>query len=69
VAAELGISLVPRLAQAAPPAGVVIVPLTGVPPCRHVFSACRAGAEAGPAVRALLDALRAVARPPLAAVA
>ena len=37
---------------------VVIVPLTGVAPCRHVFGACGAGAgaEAGPAVRALLDA-------------
>jgi DNA-binding transcriptional LysR family regulator len=65
VAAELGVSLVPRLAQAAPPPGVVVVPLAGEPPCRHVFAACRAGAEAGPAVRALLGALREVARPPV----
>jgi DNA-binding transcriptional LysR family regulator len=63
VAAELGVSLVPRLAQAAPPPGVVVVPLAGEPPCRYVFAACRAGAEAAPAVRALLDALRNVARP------
>jgi DNA-binding transcriptional LysR family regulator len=63
VAAELGVSLVPRLAQAAPPRGVVVVPLAGEPPCRYVFAACRAGAEAAPAVRALLDALRNVARP------
>jgi DNA-binding transcriptional LysR family regulator len=69
VAAELGVSLVPRLAHSAPPAGVVVVPLTGAAPCRHVFSACRAGAEAGPAVRLLLDALRRVARPRLAAAA
>jgi DNA-binding transcriptional LysR family regulator len=69
VAAELGVSLVPRLAQGAPPDGVVIVPLGGAAPCRHVFSACRAGAEAGPAVRALLDALRRVARPALASAA
>jgi hypothetical protein len=48
---------------------VVVVPLDGAAPCRHVFSACRAGAEAGPAVRALLDALRGVVRPPLAAAA
>ena len=31
VAGGLGISLVPRLAHTAPPAGVVIIPLTGVP--------------------------------------
>ena len=43
VAGGLGISLVPRLAHTAPPPGVVIVPLTGVPPKRHVFVACRAG--------------------------
>ena len=48
VAGGLGISLVPRLAQTAPPPGVVIVPLTGVPPKRHVFAACRAGAESAP---------------------
>jgi DNA-binding transcriptional LysR family regulator len=69
VSAELGVSLVPRLAQAAPPPGVVILPLAGVAPRRQVFTACRAGAEAAPAVRAVLDALQAVARPPIAAVA
>ncbi|HET6549265.1 MAG TPA: LysR substrate-binding domain-containing protein [Solirubrobacter sp.] len=57
VAAGLGISLVPRLAQSAPPPGVVVIPLAGVPPKRHVFVACRAGADASPAVRAVLDAL------------
>ena len=31
--------------------------LTGVPPKRHVFAACRAGAESNPAIRAVLDAL------------
>ena len=62
VAAGLGISLVPRLAHSAPPAGVVIVPLTGVPPKRHVFAACRAGAESSPAIRAVLDALADSAR-------
>ena len=51
VAGGLGISLVPRLAHTAPPPGVVIVPLTGVPPKRHVFVACRAGAESSPAIR------------------
>ncbi len=62
VAGGLGISLVPRLAHTAPPAGVVIVPLTGVPPKRHVFVACRAGAESSPAIRAVLDALADSAR-------
>jgi DNA-binding transcriptional LysR family regulator len=57
VAAGLGISLVPRLAQGAPPPGVTVIPLTGVPPKRHVFTACRAGAGSSPAIRAVLDAL------------
>jgi len=64
VAGGLGISLVPRLAHIAPPAGVVIIPLTGVPPKRHVFAACRAGAESGPGMRALLDALALAAKRP-----
>jgi DNA-binding transcriptional LysR family regulator len=57
VSAELGVSLVPRLAQAAAPPGVVVIALSGVPPKRHVFAVCRAGAESAPAMRALLDAL------------
>src|SRR3954447_23547000 len=62
VGGGLGVSLVPRLAHTAPPPGVVIVPLTGVPPKRHVFVACRAGAETSPAIRAVLDALADSAR-------
>jgi DNA-binding transcriptional LysR family regulator len=62
VAGGLGISLVPRLAHTAPPAGVEIIPLIGEPPRRHVFVACRAGAESSPAIRALLDAVSAAAR-------
>jgi DNA-binding transcriptional LysR family regulator len=64
VSAELGISLVPRLAQTTPPPGVVVIPLAGVPPKRHVFAACRAGAESGAAMRALLDALALAAKRP-----
>jgi DNA-binding transcriptional LysR family regulator len=64
VAAELGISLVPRLAQTTPPPGVAVIPLSGVAPKRHVFAACRSGAEAAPAMRALLDALQQAARRP-----
>jgi DNA-binding transcriptional LysR family regulator len=69
VSAELGISLVPRLAQSAPPPGVVVIPLAGVAPKRHVFAACRAGAEAAPAMRALLDALQRAAQRPARLVA
>jgi DNA-binding transcriptional LysR family regulator len=69
VSAELGVSLVPRLAQTAPPPGVVVIPLSGEPPKRHVFAACRAGAESAPAVRALLDALQQAARRPARLVA
>src|SRR4051812_27816193 len=69
VAAELGISLVPRLAQAAPRPGAVVIPLSGVAPRRQVFVACRAGAEAAPAVRAVLDACAEVARPAVMAAA
>jgi DNA-binding transcriptional LysR family regulator len=57
VAAGLGVTLVPRLAQVPPWPGMVIRPLAGPPPCRHVFAVCRRGAEDGPALRALLDAL------------
>ena len=63
VAGGLGLSLVPRLAHTAPPPGVTIIPLTGTAPRRHVFSACRAGADSNPAVRAVLDAVADVARP------
>jgi DNA-binding transcriptional LysR family regulator len=64
----LGIALIPRLAQSRPPDGVVLVPLAGSPPERHVFVACRSGAEEAPAVRALFDALHAVAAETTAAV-
>lgn len=58
VAAGLGVALVPRLALPHPPAGVVIRPLAGEPPCRHLLALCRGGAEHAPAVAATLDALR-----------
>jgi DNA-binding transcriptional LysR family regulator len=60
VAAGLGVAVVPRLAQDAPPPGVVIRPLLGEPAARHLFIACRRGAEDHPAVRAVIDALREV---------
>jgi molybdate transport repressor ModE-like protein len=61
VAANLGIALVPRLAQGQVPDGVAVVPLRGEPPARRVFAATRRGGEARPIVAATLDALRAAA--------
>jgi molybdate transport repressor ModE-like protein len=61
-AAGLGVSLVPRLGQAAVAPGAVIRPLADPAPARHVFAATRAGAERRPAVAAVLDALGAEAR-------
>jgi molybdate transport repressor ModE-like protein len=56
-AAGLGVSLVPRLGQAAVPPGAIVRPLSDPAPARHVFAATRAGAERRPAVAAVLDAL------------
>ena len=62
VAANLGIALVPRLAQGQVPPGVAVVPLRGEPPARRVFAATRRGGEARPIVAATLDALTAAAQ-------
>ena len=58
VAAGLGVALVPRLAQAAVPAGAASARSRAPAPARHVFAATRAGAERRPTVAAVLDALR-----------
>jgi DNA-binding transcriptional LysR family regulator len=63
VAAGLGVAVVPRLAQDAPPPGVVIRPLRGEPAARHLFVACRRGADEHPAIDAAIQALREVAQP------
>jgi DNA-binding transcriptional LysR family regulator len=63
VGAGLGIAVVPRLAQDAPPEGVVIRALRGQPPARHLFVACRRGADEHPAIGAAIQALRDVAQP------
>jgi molybdate transport repressor ModE-like protein len=60
-AAGLGVTLVPRLGQAAVPNGAIVRPLADPAPARHVFAATRAGAERRPAVAAVLDALAASA--------
>jgi DNA-binding transcriptional LysR family regulator len=61
VGAGLGLACVPRLAQDEPPPGVTIRPLAGTPISRHLFLACRRGAELHPALAVVLDALREVA--------
>ena len=61
VGAGLGVACVPRLAQDEPPPGVAIRPIAGEPPCRHLFIACRRGAEEHPALLAVIEALRVVA--------
>lgn len=61
VGAGLGVACVPRLAQDEPPPGVAIRPIAGEPPCRHLFIACRRGAEQHPALRAVIEVLRVVA--------
>ena len=62
--AGLGVALVPRLAQAATrrPASSS-ARWAASRPRRHIFAACRRGAEHGPAVAAVLDALGLAAYP------
>lgn len=62
VGAGLGVACVPRLAQDEPPDQVAIRPMAGEPLCRHLFVASRRGAEQHPALAAVMEALRAVAR-------
>jgi DNA-binding transcriptional LysR family regulator len=62
VEAGLGVALIPRIALAAPPDGVVLRPVAGEPPCRHIFAACRAGNDAAPIMRQVLGALADAAR-------
>ena len=58
VEAGLGVALVPRLARRPPEQHVVVRPLqAGEPPCRHLFVAWRRGAEAAPAMAAVIDSL------------
>jgi DNA-binding transcriptional LysR family regulator len=59
VAAGQGVSLVPRLAVAEPPAGVRLIPL---PTRRRTRIAYRHGAAAHPAVAAFVTAIRAATR-------
>jgi len=60
VAAGLGVSMLPRMAELTPPPGVVVVPLDPAP-ARHVIAITRRGAQDHPAVAAMLTALRTTA--------
>lgn len=57
VEAGLGVALIPRLAQVTPRPGVLLRPVAGEPPARHLLAACRRGAERAPAVAAVLEAV------------
>ncbi|MGW1769238.1 LysR family transcriptional regulator, partial [Streptomyces sp. NPDC002073] len=63
VGAGMGVALVPRMAAARAGDAVIRV-LTRDRPTRHVIAATRRGADAGPAVGRVLDALRAVSGSP-----
>ena len=71
VGAGLGVGLVPALAgveETAVAAGAAVRALVPPVPSRHLFAACRRGAENGPAMRAVMQALvRHAARAPEAA--
>jgi DNA-binding transcriptional LysR family regulator len=64
VAAGCGVALVPRLALAGPvPPGLALRPLGGDQrPSRHIFAACRAGAQGHPCLAPVLEALRSIAQ-------
>ncbi len=58
VAVGGGLACIPRLAQDEPPAGVAIRPLSGEPPCRHLFIACRRGADRHPLLQVVIGELQ-----------
>lgn len=62
VASGLGVTLVPRLALGAAPAGVVVRPVRRPRPVRSIFVTVRQAIADNPAVRGLVQALRTVAR-------
>ncbi|MDF8265933.1 LysR family transcriptional regulator [Luteipulveratus flavus] len=64
VAAGLGVSTLPRLGRPDLPSTVRTVPLRGERPVRRVFTVCRRASSRRPAIRTLIDALRARADHP-----
>jgi DNA-binding transcriptional LysR family regulator len=63
-AAGLGVGMVPALADLHLEEGAVIRPVADPVPCRHIFAACRRGAEQAPPITALFEAMRAAAAQP-----
>ncbi|SDO23120.1 DNA-binding transcriptional regulator, LysR family [Geodermatophilus sp. DSM 45219] len=57
LAAAGAVTLVPRLAQPLLPAGLVVVPLAGASPTRHLFAATRRGASTAPVTARALNLL------------
>jgi hypothetical protein len=56
--------MVPEFAEVVAPRGAVLRRVEEPVPCRHIFAACRRGAERAPAVAALIAAMsRAAGRP------
>jgi DNA-binding transcriptional LysR family regulator len=72
-ASGIGVALIPSLALISSRSDVVVLPLRGRAPARHILAAVRTG-EDDPLVEHMVEALRGAARrlaggPPLAAVA
>lgn len=61
VAAQAGITLVPRLAAITPPSGVTLKPLNSGVPIRTLYAAVRNGAQHDPRLQSVLTALAASA--------
>lgn len=58
VATGVGVALVPGLALATPPPGVVVIPLSGPPVVRNIQAAVHASEYRAPAATAMLEILR-----------
>ncbi|MDQ3957127.1 MAG: LysR family transcriptional regulator [Actinomycetota bacterium] len=69
VGAGLGVSMVPALALSAVPETVAVCRIRGQEPSRHVYAVARTGVSDFPAIRAMVDVLRASAESSLAAAA
>jgi len=72
-ASGIGVALIPSLALISSRSDVVVLPVRGRAPARHILAAVRTG-EQDPLVEHMVESLRAAARrlaggPPLAAVA
>jgi DNA-binding transcriptional LysR family regulator len=67
--AGLGVGMVPELAGLRQVDGAVLRPVAQPVPRRHIFAACRRGAEHAPAVAALIEAMAVAAGAPPVALA